>query len=523
MTFLPIVDRELRLNARKPRSYYLRMAVPVVGMLMLFGSITLSMGAGGSPAYMGRYLFWGFGGAGMLYAFLAGPLFTADCISQEKREGTLGLLLLAELKGYDVAVGKIVSSGLSSFYGLMAGIPILGMSLFWGGVLPEEFFRMSLLWGASLLFSLCLSLAVSSISLRARPAFLASLLINVVVWGGIPLLVYQFPGPSAVWIGFGWMLPSAGLAMMVTGHGSYTTNPALYWGLIQSLCFWSFLLIGLVSLCLPRMWMSAGSGPGILRGSFTRNQWSEARVKKAIRARARLLDRHPIVWLSNRLAPSKWVVAGFWSLALVVWGWGMWAMPRQPEEVLLAVYVVHGLLKFWVAWEASRRFTEDRRSGVMELLLTTPLSDRSFPGGWAFGLMQRFFPPLLVLVILDVLLLWRYGEFEVFLGTVLVMGLFAADVWTLCWVGLWRGLNAKNSAQSCIRTIGQVLVLPWILYLAVIGLGGMLFFGQSFVTDPAMLALVGTLIGYLCDFSFSTHAMLRLSHRFRIVAAGGGG
>ena len=40
---------------------------------------------------------------------LAGVLLTADCLSEEKREGTLGLLFLTDLKGYDVVLGKFMA------------------------------------------------------------------------------------------------------------------------------------------------------------------------------------------------------------------------------------------------------------------------------------------------------------------------------------------------------------------------------------------------------------------------------
>ena len=41
-----------------------------------------------------------------IFCLLAGVFLTADCLSEEKREGTLGLLFLTSLKGYDVVLGK---------------------------------------------------------------------------------------------------------------------------------------------------------------------------------------------------------------------------------------------------------------------------------------------------------------------------------------------------------------------------------------------------------------------------------
>ena len=50
---------------------------------------------------------------------------TMDCISEEKREGTLGLLFLTDLKGYDVALGKLCANSVRSFYALLATVPVV--------------------------------------------------------------------------------------------------------------------------------------------------------------------------------------------------------------------------------------------------------------------------------------------------------------------------------------------------------------------------------------------------------------
>ena len=72
---------------------------------------------------------------------LAGIFTTADCLSEEKREGTLGLLFLTDLKGYDIVLGKIVAASVNWFFGLLALFPVLALSLLMGGVAPGEFWR----------------------------------------------------------------------------------------------------------------------------------------------------------------------------------------------------------------------------------------------------------------------------------------------------------------------------------------------------------------------------------------------
>ncbi len=57
---------------------------------------------------------------------LASVVITADCISRERREGTLSLLFLSTMKGRDVVLGKLAALGLVVLRlpagGLLAGL-----------------------------------------------------------------------------------------------------------------------------------------------------------------------------------------------------------------------------------------------------------------------------------------------------------------------------------------------------------------------------------------------------------------
>ena len=65
------------------------------------------------------------------YCLLVGTFFTADCLSEEKRDGTLGLLFLTDLHSYNVVLGKWVAASLAGFHGLLAMLPALGLPCFW--------------------------------------------------------------------------------------------------------------------------------------------------------------------------------------------------------------------------------------------------------------------------------------------------------------------------------------------------------------------------------------------------------
>src|SRR6185503_17831331 len=173
MTFLPIVMRELRVAARRRSTYWVRLLVALAA-IVIGGAILLLYQQGTSPELVGGYIFKGLTALSILYCLISGRLTTVDCISEEKREGTLGLLFLTDLKGFDVVFGKLVATSLNSFYGLLAVFPVLAIPLLFGGVTNAEFWRIALVLVTTFLFSLAIAMFCSSISTDARRAVAAN-------------------------------------------------------------------------------------------------------------------------------------------------------------------------------------------------------------------------------------------------------------------------------------------------------------------------------------------------------------
>src|ERR1700733_9462409 len=105
MTFLPIVDRELREGARQHGTYRLRVRAALQALLIGLAGYFVNLLQ--PQLKLGTVLFWGLSGVSLLFCLLAGRRSTADCLSQEKREGTLGFLFLTALIGFAGALGKL--------------------------------------------------------------------------------------------------------------------------------------------------------------------------------------------------------------------------------------------------------------------------------------------------------------------------------------------------------------------------------------------------------------------------------
>src|SRR5262249_31132580 len=122
---------------------------------------------------------------------------TSDCLSEEKREGTLGLLFLTDLRGYDVVFGKLLASSLRAVFGLLAIFPVIALTLLMGGVSVGEFWRMMLLLVNTLFFSLATGVFISSISREALKTMTGTLLVCLLVVLVFPLLDWTVAGWDA--------------------------------------------------------------------------------------------------------------------------------------------------------------------------------------------------------------------------------------------------------------------------------------------------------------------------------------
>ena len=522
MTFLPIVTRELRLKARQRRTYYSRCAMAAVAASMCLGIITLSLSAGHNPTRIGQDFYWAFSSVAFGFSLLAGPVITADCLSEEKREGTLGLLFLTDLKGYDVVLGKLAATALPPFYSLLAAIPILALPFFLGGVTPGEFWRMSAVLITLLFFSLSTGLFVSAVSRDGRRAFVAAgAALLTLTLAPLPTACHLIqPSSVAALVLAG--LPSAGSLFLSVTDSCYSSASAQFWRDLFTLHLLSVLLLGLASASLPRCWQERGAGNWKRHwlASRWRDRW-DTWIRGPARRR-RKLEINPMLWLAERTTLNRWATHAFWAMSLAAWVVGLAALRNRslpPAVVFGAVYVLHAVVKGWIAWEASRRFAEDKRSGALELLLTTPLSERAVLVGWLLGLKRRFLAPILLVFALDAHLWWSSDSGEWLLGVVAAIGLFIADAYTLCWVGLLMGLNARNSLSAFLATVSRVLVFPWFAFLAVFGVWGLLAQDNRILSDPGWLAVTWFLGSYAFDVGFCAWAINKLSDDFRIAAA----
>src|SRR5262245_54007494 len=139
----PVIERELRVASRRDGTYWNRVGAAAAGGVLFWSVMTARLATGrGSEA--GRITF-----AAM--AVLAALVVTGGVLGdaarafvREKREETLGLLLLTPLKPSELAAGKLLAATLAGFYRFVAIIPILALPMLFGGVSLLQFLMLVL-------------------------------------------------------------------------------------------------------------------------------------------------------------------------------------------------------------------------------------------------------------------------------------------------------------------------------------------------------------------------------------------
>lgn len=544
MTFLPIVAREMRVASRRPGSYWNRVTAATLALVV--GVLVYANFSVGSLADLGMALFISLAWLAFVFCVLAGARLTADSISEERREGTLGLLFLTDLKGYDIVLGKLAASSLAGVYSLLAIVPILGTTLLFGGVSGRQFGLTVLVLLNTLFFSLALGSWVSTWFENGRRAVLTTVLLVAVVsvgpWIGLWLagLRDDFKSPPE----FSYAIPSPILAMVIAilpptalvAVGTMVPITTFFWPSVGITFGLGVLCFVLGSLAVPRVWQDrpAGSRWERVRGAWSRLKFGAGRARSA--RRSRLLGLNPICWLVARERLRAWLVWGALATAAAVVLWTRLKLPddwHDPGFLMLVSQSLYGVLKLWVAAVVVVRFAEDRRTGALELLLTVPLTLRDVFTGLRHALLRQYLLPVVAVLLADVwfctLQVRRDYSSQDELAAVYAarMSLLVLDLVTLWRLGPWVAVTARQANQAVMHLLVRVAVLPWLVFLSgAIGIALLDTWNvwKSDLNEWHALAAWFSL-GVVNDAFWLTYASRQNSRRFREAAAArfGGG
>jgi hypothetical protein len=262
---------------------------------------------------------------------------------------------------------------------------------------------------------------------------------------------------------------------------TYPLQPGKYWRSLLASHFLGWFFIALASFILPRLWQEGSkfSGAWSFLNRSLRSRGGNAVMRAKRRAEPLLIN--PVLWLVGdepALRRLAWAVVAAWGIYVLTSG----QLPAASAMWHLSSTSVCGLLlKILFAFQACRFFVEARRTGALELLLCTPLSNSEILKGQWLALRRIFLWPLLSFLLLNFvpvvfavhLALTGPGQGQIWTAILQTtkgltmlgwLGIsLLADTFAVGWVGMRLALTAKRPHMAPALTILYVLILPSIV------------------------------------------------------------
>ena len=468
MNYLPVIDMEMRSASRRKWTFTIRLLFAIAGagacLVVLMLPRLSSREKGQTMLVILSYL-------SLAFCLIIGGFLTADCVSSEKREGTLGLLFLTPLKGTDIVIGKMVCHGLQVLYGLCATFPMFFIPLLTGGVTWGEVSRILLALGLALFLAASVGMFVSVFAMEARKAMMAALS-SVALISALPMLYgmfrWMFRAAPATASGLQQLSPIFTVLCAFESSYGTTRGPTLYWG----------SAIAVLVLSLGAL-LAAGSLLGWVFTSMSSGDVSK-RARRAPAVDPSILEQNPYECLLLRNAAEGRSLGTLMRVCIVFFVTMLVASVITTHwqagfsAAFFTALAVHLLSKLRFAIETTRPSNTDHSQGGLELLLVTPLAQETILAGHhrAFRLLAR--KPFTLLIGLNLILEISLAVFadplhmdkdaavaftSIFVGG---MVLAPADFSTLRCLGFINGLKKSTHVRAALKTYAATMLPPWI-------------------------------------------------------------
>jgi ABC-type transport system involved in multi-copper enzyme maturation permease subunit len=402
----PVFETEMKISSRRWQVYAGR-ALFVAALLIGMGSIWWSyLDAKWSvglqnQAKIGEAYFYAMVGVQLALTMIVAPAATAGAVCVERSRGSLAHMLVTDLTAREIILGKLLARLLPIFALVACAWPVAALGTLLGGINPDDLtmaFAITLVVG---ILGCSMALALSTWAKTVHEVLMASYTFWAVVLLAYPIaysLTFTFGG----WLARRWMLTANPFWLAFAPYIEPGKN-----GLWEYGCFFGVAL-GLSALCI--LVSIAGVRINPLGEARPKRKANAMRVFSLIGRLTRhlpgpSLDGNPVLWREWHRArssrPMQLLMTALLLASTVACFHGAWEIfmegfhPRVGFAGVMAMLIqtVFGLLVLAVF--SSLSFSEERRRGSLDVLLSTPLSTRSIVLGKWLAMFR--FPPLLAI------------------------------------------------------------------------------------------------------------------------------
>jgi ABC-type Na+ efflux pump permease subunit len=560
----PIFTRELVTVPRRSNHYATRMAM--IASFGVLSATTWQATVGftreptlGESARFGLLLFQIVIFVELLLLIFFAALSAASAVAQEKDRRTFILLLITDMRDYEIVLGKLVGSLLPIVLFLGVSVPLLSILLILGGIDPHQLIQAAVV----LLMTACTAGSLGGLIALWRERTFQSLALSVIL---IALYLGGTRGLIAVGSTYAGHLPwdviHTCLDPFVAMQAVLDSPPGGYTGIPLPYAF-ALTMLGLCALMNGfgiwklRAWNPSGEpimqreGPQAdPEENMTPEELKDYRSKAhAAPGAVRDVWENPILWREIRTMaygrrPLLIKFAFGVVLALLVW-FAVYTLNQPGGRVPFAA--AYGLVPLGVislllvAAQAVTSITSERDGGALDVLLVTDVSPYEFVFGKLLGVIyntkEYILPPVLLSIFLALrgaftrpspnasvfsMFLDNFGSLFAVLGAILLLFSFVMVL------GLHVSLRLTNSRLAIVNTLGTVFFLSvgtliciyliiinggsfanqWMSFIAflVLGIGGLLYVLSA--DRPSTALSLGSVLCPLAMFYCVTNILI---------------
>jgi len=406
--------RTLREDMRSKSTYLIRAGLVCVILFFLWSTHMTHQYMGASGRTFFQFVLW----IDLVIVSVAGLGLFSSVITEEKEDGTLGLLRMTNLNGLAILLGKSTGKLLTVLLLLIAQIPFALVAVTMGGISTTQIF-------AGYAYLLAITFLAANFGLLASVWFQRGVLATCVAFGALGLFAL---GPYFALKAFTWAMthwPAFDLTVStdLLNHW-WTATPSPYlstvlrtgfrgpiWGEAIAIC------LGLGTLCFGLAWrlfdasadrtLAMGEGLSTKSSRLNHSRRIPALGLAAVRAREfSAAGGWRSIWIYGLVSVGL-LTAIYLGVGTIPNG------PVAPFRLYAGIYilVLSGIayLEFALSIEAGNIFGAERRQKTLGALCGLPLSVGQLIRAKIVGRLATMWPAAIPLAIGLAMLLWLAG------------------------------------------------------------------------------------------------------------------